>query len=210
MQLSNVASCAGHWAEGLLLPGVVRRVLAGAEAQPRWMPRWVLTVVSADVDTTAGVAAVWFLWQPKCAWASEHTAVLEWQDEHWQYVGGGSSSPVDDPADEEFEVDVLEIGGDGGTISLTRRMDAPDLLATAPWIGYAEVHLGPDVAHLLVGDRRFDAPEQRKLIVAWMCPPTARRARPVIVALGRDGTELSRIGPHDTLDTHTWAQLGEE
>ncbi|MGW1787548.1 hypothetical protein ACWCO0_09320 [Streptomyces tubercidicus] len=189
---------------------MVRRVLAGAEAQPRWMPRWVLTVVSADVDTAAGVAAVWFLWRPKCAWASEHTAVLEWHDEQWQYVGGGGSSPVDDPADEEFDVDVLEIGGEGGTVSLTRRMDAPDPLATAPWIGYAVVHLGPDVAHLLVGDRRIDAPGQRKLIAAWMCPATARRARPVIVALGRDGTELSRIGPHDTLDTHTWAQLGEE
>lgn len=41
-----------------LLPGVVRRVLGGGERQPWWMPRRVLTVVSADIDTGPGVGAV--------------------------------------------------------------------------------------------------------------------------------------------------------
>jgi hypothetical protein len=30
------------------------------------------------------------------------------------------------------------------------------------------------------------------------------------VALGRDGAELSRIGPHHSLDAHTWARLTED
>lgn len=65
-----------RWVE-ILLPGVVRRVLVGTESQPRWMPRRVLTVVSADIDTTAGVGAVWVVWRPKTARAREHTALLE-------------------------------------------------------------------------------------------------------------------------------------
>lgn len=44
----------------------------------------------------------------------------------------------------------------------------------------------------------------------WKSPHLSRGLRPVIVALGRDDAELSRIGPHDSLDTHTWARLREE
>lgn len=194
----------GRWTEALL-PGVVRRVLEGAEPQPRWMPRHVLTVVSADVDTTTGVGAVWLVWYPKFPWAREHTALLEWYDEQWEYVGGGSGT-VNDPPD----VDVIELCGGGCALSLTRCLDAPRSVDTAPRIHCVEVHLGPDVGQILFGNRRIDAPEQRKLIAAWMSPHASRSARPVIVALGHDGTELSRIGPYDTLDTHTWARLAEE
>ncbi|WP_234343561.1 hypothetical protein [Streptomyces sp. NRRL F-5123] len=187
-----------------LLPGVVRRVLKGAALQPRWVPRRVLTVVSADVDTAGGVGAVWVVWRPKSPRAREHTALLEWYDEQWSYVGGGIGSPSD-PAG----VDVIEVRGGGGALSLTRRLDPPHSIATAPWIGCVEVHLGQDVSHVLIGNRRVDAPQQRKLIAAWKSSH-ADRARPVIVALAPDGTELSRIGPHDVLDTHTWARLREE
>jgi hypothetical protein len=27
------------------------------------------------------------------------------------------------------------------------------------------------------------------------------------VAVGRDGSELSRIGPHDSMDSYTWAKV---
>jgi hypothetical protein len=27
------------------------------------------------------------------------------------------------------------------------------------------------------------------------------------MAVGRDGAELSRIGPHDSMDSYTWAKL---
>ncbi len=56
----------------------------------------------------------------------------------------------------------------------------------------------------------IEAPEQRRLIAVWTSPQSSRIAHPVIVALGRDGGELSRMGPHDSLDTHTWARLREE
>ncbi|MFB6784686.1 hypothetical protein ACFCX0_47435 [Streptomyces sp. NPDC056352] len=39
------------------LRDVVRRVLAREAPQPQWIPRRLLTVVTADVDATAGVGA---------------------------------------------------------------------------------------------------------------------------------------------------------
>jgi len=185
--------------------GVVKRVLAGVGAQPRWVPRRVLTVVSADLDADEGVGAVWVVWRPKSARARKHMVLLEWYEERWRSVGGGSG-PMDDPG----EPDVMEICGGSGVLSLTRRQDPPRSIATAPWIACVAIHVGQDVDRVLVGNRRLDAPPHRKLIAAWKCPQIARRVRPVIVALAQDGTELSRMGPHDGLDTHTWAQLREE
>ncbi|MFE7311877.1 hypothetical protein ACFU7T_01990 [Streptomyces sp. NPDC057555] len=189
-----------------LLRGVVRRVSAGDESQPWWMPRRALTVVSADVDATAGVAAVWIVWRPKSPRMREHIAFLEWHGEQWRFVGGGSGPAGDDPVN----VEVLDVHDSAGALSPTRSSDHPCSLSTGPWIGCTKVHLGRDVGQVLVGARRIEAPEQRRLIAVWTSSRTGRGGRPVIVALGRDGTELSRIGPHDSLDTHTWARLGEE
>ncbi|MFJ4548034.1 hypothetical protein ACIP4X_02145 [Streptomyces sp. NPDC088817] len=194
----------GQWVEALL-PGVVRRVLKGAEPQPRWLPRRVLTVVSADIDTTAGVGAVWAVWHPSSARAREHIALMEWHEEQWRCTGMGSG-PADDPAD----VDVLEIRDGAGALSLTRYLGPPDSVSTAPWIGSVKVRVGPGVGHLLMGDRLIGAHEQRELVAAWISAHAHRKTRPLIVAFGRDGTELSRIGPRDGLDTHTWARLRRE
>ncbi|KAK1184930.1 hypothetical protein B7755_046725 [Streptomyces sp. NBS 14/10] len=187
------------------LRGVIRRVAAGDEPQPWWMPRRVLTVVSADVDATAGVGAIWAVWRPKSRRVREHITLLEWYGEQWRYVGGGSG-PGDDPVD----VDVLDVRSGGGVLSLTRSIDPPRSITTAPWIGCVKVRLGRDVGHVLIGARRIENPVQCRLIAVWTSPQIDRGARPVIVALGRDGAELSRIGPHDSLDTHTWARLREE
>lgn len=181
---------------------VVKRASAAQEPQPWWVPRRVLTVVSADVDDAAGVAAIWILWRPKSSGMREHVEVLEWFGDQWCYVGGGSGS-----GDDLADVDVLEVRNGGGALSLTRSLDPPRSLATAPWISCVKVRLGQDVKHVLIGARRIEVPEQRSLIAVWTSPRSSRATRPVIVALGRDGAELSRIGPHDGLDTHTWAQL---
>jgi hypothetical protein len=170
---------------------VVRRVLAGQEPQPWWMPRRVLTVVSVDVDVAAGVGAVWIVWRPKSPRRREHLALLEWFGERWRYAGGGSG-----PGDGPVDVDVLDVRNGGGVLSLTRRTDPPRSITAAPWIGCVKVRLGWDVGHVLVGERRIENPEPCMLIAVWTSHQTSR-ARPVIVALGHDGAELSRIGPHD-------------
>ncbi|MFF7403390.1 hypothetical protein [Streptomyces murinus] len=184
---------------------MVRRMLAREAPQPWWIPRRLLTVVSADVDATAGVGAVWIVWRPKSPRMREHIALLEWYEEQWRYVGGGSG-----PGEDPFNVDVLDVRSAGGVLSLTRRNDPPRSITAAPWISCVKVRLGRDVDHVLIGARRIDNPEHRKLIAVWTSPYISRGARPVIVALGADGAELSRIDPHDNLDTHTWARLRED
>lgn len=183
---------------------MVGRVLAGEGPQPWWLPRRVLTVVSADVDDTAGVGAVWVMWRPASPRTREHIALMEWYGEQWRYVGGGNGS-----GDGPVEVDVLDVRKGAGVLGLARGRDLPDSLSTAPWISCVKVRIGPDVGHVLIGGRRFQAPEHRSLIAVWTSPRTSHGPRPVIVALGRDGAELSRIGPHDGLDSHTWARLLE-
>ncbi|MFL5993710.1 MAG: hypothetical protein ACJ736_05235 [Streptomyces sp.] len=187
------------------LRGVVMRLLAGDEPQPWWMPRRVLTVVSADVDDDAGVGAIWLEWRPKSPRMREHLALLERYGERWRYAGGGSGSG-DDPVD----VDVLDVCNGAGVLSLTRGHHLPHSLSTAPWIGCAKVRLGRNVTHVLIGDRRIDVPGHHRLIAVWTSPRLSRGLRPVIVARGRDDAELSRIGHHDSLDTHTWARLRAE
>ncbi|MEU6670064.1 hypothetical protein [Streptomyces sp. NPDC046727] len=204
MQAWGEAVWAGHRCENFLR-GMVKRALAGDEPQPWWIPRRVLTVVSADVDGTAGVGAIWLLWRPKSSRMREHIALLEWFGEQWRYVGGGSG-----PGDDRIDVDVLDVRNGAGVLSLTRRLDPPHSITAAPWISCVKVRLGRDVSHVLFGVRRIGVPEQRSLIAVWTSPRISRGVRPVIVALGRDGVELSRIGPHDSLDTHTWARLREE
>ncbi|MFJ3307356.1 hypothetical protein ACIPSA_30525 [Streptomyces sp. NPDC086549] len=161
----------------------------------------MLTVVSADVDVTAGVGAIWIEWRPKSPRMREHIALLESYGEQWRYVGGGSG-----PGDDPVNVDVLDVRIGGGSLSLDRPRSATE----ATWISCAKVRLGRDVDHVVIAARRIDAPEQSRLIAVWTSPYTSRAGRPVIVALGRDGTELSRLGPQDSLDTDTWARLREE
>ncbi|WP_344401587.1 hypothetical protein [Streptomyces longisporus] len=161
--------------------------------------------MSTDVHTTIGAAAIWIVARPKSPRAREHIALLEWHDKRWRHVGG-SSGPADDPVD----VEVLEVQQGGGVFSLTRSTDPPRSLTTAPWISCVKVRLGRDVGHVLIDGRRLENPEQCRLIAVWTSPYPTRAARPVIVAMGRDGAELSRLGPDDSLDTHTWARLREE
>ncbi|WP_430377397.1 hypothetical protein [Streptomyces sp. B1-3] len=187
------------------LRGVVKRVLAGDETQPWWLPRRVLTVVSADVDDAAGVGAIWILWRPKSSRMREHIALLEWFGEQWRYVGGSSGSG-DDPVD----VKVLDVSNGGGVLSPTRSLDPPRSISAAPRISCVKVRLGRDASRVLIGVRRIEVPEQRSLIAVWTSTQTSHGVRPVIVALGRDGAELSRTGPHDSLDTHTLARMREE
>lgn len=71
-----------------------------------------------------------------------------------------------------------EVRGGGGVLSLTRSLDPPHSIDTAPWIGCVEVHLGPDVGHFLIGNRRIVAPE-RKFVAAWTSHHASRGARPV-------------------------------
>ena len=65
-----------------------------------------------------------------------------------------------------------------------------------------------DESEISNGGRRIEVPGHGRLIVAWKSRSTGSGGlRPLIVAVGRDGSELSRIGPHDSMDSYTWAKV---
>jgi hypothetical protein len=203
-----------RWTE-IILPRVVRRVVNGELSQPHWLPRRWLTLVSGDIDREAGVGAVWLVWRPGSAKAETHTALMERCGEKWQCTGGGSASGGELRAErlaagQPGQVGMIELGGGAGCLSDAYRLHHrhPDSIGTVPWIGSNELQVAAEVDHLLVGDRRIEVPGHGRLIVVWKSPSTGRGGiRPLIVAVGRGGSELSRLGPHDSMDSYTWAEL---
>ncbi|MFD4413562.1 hypothetical protein [Streptomyces sp. NPDC058476] len=200
---------------GIILPRVVRRVVNGEASQPGWLPRRWLTLASTGVDLDAGVGAAWLVWRPGSAKAETHTALIERCDERWQWTGGGSASGGDLPAERlaaghPGQVGMIELGGGTGCLSYAYRLQHrhADFIGTGSWVGSNEIQVAAEVDHLLLGDRRIDVPRHGRLIVVWKSPSTGRGGiRPLIVAVGRDGLELSRVGPHDSMDSYTWAEL---
>ncbi|MGW0884601.1 hypothetical protein [Streptomyces sp. NPDC002671] len=199
----------------IILPKVVRRVVNGAVSQPGWLPRRWMTLVSGDVDPDADVGAVWLVWRPGSAKAETHTALIERCGEKWQYIGGGSASGGDLPAErlsvgQPGQVGMIELGGSAGCLSYAYRLRHrhPDFIGMGSWIGSSELRVAAEVDHILLGDRRIEVPGHGRLIVVWKSPSTGHRGiRPLLVAVGSDGSELSRIGPHESVDSYTWAEL---
>ncbi|WP_405848997.1 hypothetical protein [Streptomyces sp. NBC_01518] len=199
----------------IILSRVVRRVVNGEVLQPGWLPRRWLTLVSGDVDRDAGVGGVWLIWRPGSAKAETHTALIERCGEKWQYTGGGSASDGDLLAErlaagQPGQAGMIELGGGAGCLSYAYRLQHrhPDFTGTGSWVGSNELQVAAEVDHLLLGDRRIKVPGHGRLIVVWKSQSTGHGGiRPLIVAAGHDGSELSRIGPHDSMDSYTWAEL---
>ncbi|MET7604114.1 hypothetical protein ABZU45_24865 [Streptomyces avermitilis] len=203
-----------RWME-IILPRVVRRVVNGEASQPGWLPRRWVTLVSGDVDLDAGVGAVWLVWRPGSARAEAHTALIERCGEKWQCTARGSASGGDLPAErlavgQPGQVGMIELGGGAGCLSYAYRLRHrhPDFIGMGSWVGSSELRVAAEVNHLLLGDRRIEVPGHGWLIVVWKSPSTGHGGiRPLLVAMGGDGSELSGIGPHDSMDSYTWAQL---
>ena len=198
---------------GIIVSRVARRVVSGKAPQPGWLPRRWLTVVSGDVDLDGGIGAVWLVWRPGSAKAETHTALIERCGGQWRYTGGGSASGGDvaagrSAAGEPGQAGMIECGGGAGRLGYAWRLQHPLSITAAPWVGSSELRVAAEVGHLLVGGRRIEVPGHGRLIVAWKSRSTGSGGlRPLIVAVGRDGSELSRIGPHDSMDSYTWAKV---
>lgn len=203
---------------GIIVPRLARRVVNGKPPQPGWLPRRWLTVVWGDVDLEAGICAVWLTWRPGSAEAETRTALIERCGGHWQYTGGGSSTAASDDAGadrpaagQSGQIGMIDCGGAAGGVSYAYRLRHPHSISAAPWVGASQLRVAAEVSHLLVGDRRIQVPGNGRLIVAWKSRSTGSGGlRPLIVAVGHDGSELSRIGPHDSLDSYTWANLNSQ
>lgn len=199
----------------IVVPRVARRVASGKAPQPGWLPHRWLTVVAADVDAGAGIGAIWLVGRPGSANAQTYTALIERCGGQWQHVGGSSRSGGDVPAGrsaagQSGQIGLIELQEGSGHLSYAYRQQHPRSLGTAPWVGSSELQVASGVSHLLAGERRIEVPGHGRLIVAWKSPSTGSGGlRPVFVAVGPNGSELSRIGPHDHMDTYTWAKLDD-
>jgi hypothetical protein len=105
---------------------------------------------------------------------------------------------------------MIELGGRSGGVSNAYRLEHPHSpVSAAPWVEASELRAAAEVSHLLIGERRVEVPAHGSVIVVWKSPSTAAGGiRPLITAFGSDGSELSRIGPHDNMDSYTSAKLG--
>jgi hypothetical protein len=105
---------------------------------------------------------------------------------------------------------MIELGGRSGGVSNAYRLEHPhSSVSAAPWVEASELQAATEVSHLLIGERRVEVPAHGRVIVVWKSPLTSGGGiRPLITAFGSDGSELSRIGPHDNMDSYTSAKLG--
>ena len=173
-------------------------------------------MVSGDVDVDVGFGAVWLVWRPWSAKAETRTALIERCGGQWQYTGGGTPggdvAAARPAAGEPGQVGMIELGGHSGCVSSAWRLQRRGPSIDAPWVEASELRVAAEVDHLLIGEqrRRVRVPGHGRMIVAWKSVNTgAGGIRPLIVAVGRDGAELSRLGPADLTDTYTTVKLRE-
>lgn len=198
----------------ILVPRIFHRAVNGKTPQPGWLPRRYLTVVSADVDLDSGIGAVWLVRRPRSARAETRIARIERYDGRWEYSGAGSTHG-------DVEADrgaagypglsgMIKLGGRSGGVSNAHRLEHPHSpVSAAPWVEASELRVAAEVSHLTIGERRVEVPAHGSVIVVWKSPSTGGGGiRPLITAVGSDGSELSRIGPHDNMDSYTSAKLG--
>ena len=213
-----------RWSEywtGVLSRRLIRHLLAGGPGdalQPSWLPRRWVTVVHGDIDHDAGVGVLSLVSRPGREHGAEYTLLLERCDAEWRSIGGGGSSggrteanpPRRRPAvGGSGQPGMIELGGGAGSVSHAHRSTRPKDWLSSSWVGSSHLRVAAEVDHLLVGERRIEVPEDGRLVVAWKSPQTmfGGGVRPCITAIGRDGAELSVVGPHDQMDSYTWALL---
>ena len=193
------------------LEGMGLRVLSGHGL--RFSQRRAgFVALASDIDGDAGAAAVWLVHHPGSPDSAEHTLLFD-RGDGWRFLGGGSSGA------QEFSLAGRPSASLNGPMGMMRLMsssssrsradrerDATGLgVAGAGWVACAGFRLAIEVGHLQVGERSIPVPGHGYAIVAWRSPPAL--ARPLIVAVGRDGSRLTELGPNGSMDSLTWKSI---
>jgi hypothetical protein len=72
------------------------------------------------------------------------------------------------------------------------------------------LRVAAEVEYIQAGERRISVPEHGYVLVVWTSAPAVLPSgRPRIVAVGRDGSVLTELGPEDYLDSLTLASLDD-
>jgi hypothetical protein len=188
------------------------RVLSGRRLG-FWQRQAEFVVLASDVDDDADVAAVWLVRHPGSPDSREATLQFERSGTNWRYLGasGGSgrefslagrpSASVDGPTT------MLRLLNSSAARSRTDRQRQVGGLgmAGAGWVACAGFRLAAEVGHLQVGGRSIPVPGHGYAVAAWRSPPAL--TRPVVVAVGKDGSRLSELGPAGSLDSLTWKSI---
>jgi hypothetical protein len=174
-----------------------------------------VVVVASDIDSEAGVAAVWLVRRPGSPDARDELCLFERVENRWRYLGagGGSGSGVlraaRPSASQAGTASVIT--SMSGTASRSRAgreaQGDPWDLSQVGWVACAMFRVAAEVRHLQAGARRVTVPEHGYLVIAWKGPPAPLPPRPPIVAVGEDGSVLSELGSGDHLDSRAWADI---
>ena len=169
-------------------------------------------VLASDIDEDADVAAVWLVRHPGSPDSAQHTLEFE-RNGGWRYVGGGGNSAQDfslagrPSASVDGPASMMRlVSSSAGRSGIDRETDTVGLgAAGAGWVACAGFRLATEVGHIQADGRPIPVPGHGYVIVAWRSPPAL--ARPLIVAVGNDGSRLSELGPAAFLDSLTWESI---
>jgi hypothetical protein len=169
-------------------------------------------VLASDLDEDSHVAAVWLVRRPGSPDSAQHILQFE-RAQGWRYLGAGSSSAQELSLAGRPSVSVngpMSIvrsrGGCAARSRTDREKQAEALgIAGAGWVSCEGFQLAVEVRHLQVGERLIPVPDHGYAVVAWRSPPA--KTRPLIAAIGNDGSPLSELGPNDALDSLTWESV---
>jgi hypothetical protein len=197
---------------------VFRWIAGGRPLQPWWLPRWWFTVVAADVDDDAGIAALWIVRRPGSARRLAYDQVLErYDDGRWVAHGssGSGAEPLPparhrrQPAGAPGQVGMAEYQGGGGSRSMAYCRRHPGRsVATAPWIGATKLQVAAEAAHVVLGDRTIPVPSDGTVVVVWRVAATMQwPGSPALALTSADGTVLSTTSPLHGVDNYTLSQL---
>jgi hypothetical protein len=188
-----------------------RRALRGRPVRP--FPRLTarrIVLLATDINAGAGVAAVWLVRRPGSARQVEETLLYERGPGGWQELGGGAG------------IGGKGIGPDDGVLaarpSATRNGPGSMLRHSGGAASYEHtgivccnhLRVAAEVEYIQAGERRISVPEHGYVLVVWKSASAVLPSgRPRIVAVGRDGSVLTELGPEDYLDSLTLASLDD-
>jgi hypothetical protein len=201
-----VSDWSAHDLEGMGLRVLSGRGLAFSQRRAGFVP------LASDADEDSGIAVVWLVRHPGSPDSAEHTLQFE-RAGGWRFLGGdsGSASELSLAGRPSASVHgpssmMRLLGSSAGRSWTDREKQAGGMgVAGAGWVARAGFRVATEVGQLQVGERLIPVPGHGYVIVGWRSPPAM--ARPLIVAVGKDGSRLSELGPNDSLDSLTWESV---
>ena len=189
-----------------------RRALSGRPVRP-W-PRLTarrIVLLATDIDADAGVAAAWLVRRPGSARQVVETWLYERRPGGWEGLGGGAGVGGKGIGPAYSVLAVRPSAARDGPGSMLTRWGGAGCYERGGIVGCDYLRVAAEVEYIQAGKRRICVPEHGYVLVVWKSAPTGLPSgRPRIVAVGRDGSVLTELGPEDYFDSLTMAILDDK